>query len=58
MWTDPDRLTIEVDDGDVKLYGQVDTQIQAELAAKLAGRVPGVVSVASGLSWNEDGNAR
>jgi len=51
-------LSIAVEDGDVSLRGQVDTESEAELAALFVGRVPGVVSVHSELTWSDDGGKR
>jgi CBS domain-containing protein len=55
LWIAPERVTVTVEDGEVTLLGQVETQAEAELLPQFAQRVPGVVSVLSRLTW-EVGN--
>lgn len=56
LWLDSADVAVGVDDGEVTLMGQVERRMDAELAVDLAGRVPGVVSVDSRLTWRrEDG---
>jgi CBS domain-containing protein len=45
LWISPERVAVEVHDGDVKIGGQVDTELDAELVRRLVERVPGVVTV-------------
>lgn len=54
LWIEDDRLEIVVDRGDVTLSGQVERRSDAELLARLAARVPGVISVRSTLGWEQD----
>ena len=51
LWLEPDGLLVEVEQGRVRLTGQVESQTDADLIAILTKRVPGVVSVDSRLSW-------
>ena len=46
-----EEIDVEVEDGGVTIGGRVDTKADAELIPSFAERVPGVVSVASTLSW-------
>ena len=54
LWISPERVEVEVDAGIVALAGQLDTRTRAELVEAFVGRVPGVVSVTSELSWELD----
>jgi len=58
LWIAPEDVTVAVENGVVELSGHVGTKTDAELAATLARRVPGVVSVASNVSWDADGDER
>jgi CBS domain-containing protein len=58
LWLDPDTVAIEVERGAVELTGMLQTRSQAMLVERLAGRMPGVVSVASALTWNVDDTRR
>ena len=51
LWISPEEIDVEVEDGEVTIGGRVDTKADAELIPSFAERVPGVVSVASTLSW-------
>jgi CBS domain-containing protein len=51
LWISPEDIDVEVEDGEVTIGGTVDTKADAELIPSFAERVPGVVSVASTLSW-------
>jgi CBS domain-containing protein len=55
LWIAPERVTVSVEDGEVTLLGEVETQTEAELLPQFVQRVPGVVSVLSKLTW-EAGN--
>jgi CBS domain-containing protein len=58
LWIDTDRLDVDVELGEVRLSGKVDTKADAEMIAEYAARVPGVVSVESDLSWSFDDRPR
>ena len=45
---------VEVNDGEVVLRGEVDTELEAELLEKRVPLVAGVVGVRSELSWAVD----
>jgi CBS domain-containing protein len=49
LWIAPDRVSVTVEDGEVTIRGQVDTQLDAELVRRLVEQLPGVVSVESQL---------
>jgi len=51
LWIAPEGLSISVENGDVKLAGEVETKNEAELVEAFASRVPGTVSVDSRLTW-------
>jgi CBS domain-containing protein len=51
---DPTEVEVEVADGDVTLRGRLERRIDADVLPKLVARVPGVVSVQSELSWEDD----
>ena len=58
MWIPAGDVSVTVDQGDVSMGGTVDRRSEAEIAARLAERVPGVVSVRSRLRWRDDDLAR
>jgi CBS domain-containing protein len=47
MWVEPGRVELDVRNGVVTLTGRLHTRTDAELLDRLAGRVPGVLSVES-----------
>jgi CBS domain-containing protein len=49
LWLDPDRFQVTVEDGEVRIAGEVDTPHDAELLRRWAALVPGVVSVTADL---------
>jgi CBS domain-containing protein len=51
LWIEPDTIGVDVEDGEVKLTGRVETKTDAELLPRMVQRVPGVVSVLSKVSW-------
>jgi CBS domain-containing protein len=53
MWLDSRALEVKVDAGEVTLSGSLDSHRDAELLPRLVGAVPGVVAVASHLTWRE-----
>ena len=54
LWIAPERIEIEVEQGEVVLRGEVDTEVEAELLEKRIPLVAGVVGVRSELSWAVD----
>ena len=54
LWIAPEQVNVTVERGAVELTGHVGSKSDAELAESLVRRVPGVVSVESGLSWDFD----
>ena len=55
MWLDdPDEIRVSIAEGEVRLDGVVDRRTEAEVAEALVGRVTGVVTVDSHLTWRED----
>ena len=53
MLPNPGAIDVGVEDGAVTLSGSVERQYEAEVAAEASARIPGVVSVASTLTWGE-----
>jgi CBS domain-containing protein len=58
LWIEPETLTVVVEDGEVRLSGEVETKADAELIPSFVQRVPGVVSVLSKLRWPEENGHR
>jgi CBS domain-containing protein len=54
LWIEPDTIIVQVEDGEVRLSGEVETKSDAELIPTFVQRVPGVVSVLSKLRWREE----
>ena len=54
LWIAPERIEIEVEQGEVVLRGEVDTEAEAGLLEKRIPLVAGVVGVRSELSWAVD----
>lgn len=54
LWIDPDRVTVESNDGNVVLEGTLEYRSDAHLLAELTRRVDGVASVSDRLSWESD----
>jgi CBS domain-containing protein len=54
LWIDPTPLGIRVEGGAVTLTGEVERKVDADLLARHAAAVPGVVSVRSELKWRLD----
>lgn len=54
LWVSPGSVDVEVAAGAVTLHGQVEGRSDAQLIERLVGRVPGVVSVTSELTWRVD----
>ena len=53
LWIEPDTIQVEVEGGEVRLSGEVETKGDAELIPTFVQRVPGVVAVLSKLRWRE-----
>jgi len=49
LWLTPDAIVVDVRDGEVELAGELDTQADADVLAKLVAQVPGVVAVRSAV---------
>jgi CBS domain-containing protein len=58
LWLEPSAVEVAVEEGEVTLRGRIDNRSDAELLAKLAGRVAGVVAVESQLTWRVDDTGR
>ena len=54
LWIPSEGVEIDVENGEVAFEGLVETRSDAQLIERLAGRVPGVVSVRSSLTWRFD----
>ena len=54
LWIAPERIEVDVKQGEVVLRGEVDTEIEAGLLEKRIPLVAGVVGVRSELSWAVD----
>jgi CBS domain-containing protein len=54
LWSDQLSVDIEVKGGEVVLSGAVERRSLAETLPPMTGRIPGVVSVDSQLSWQDD----
>ena len=54
LWIAPERIEVEVEQGEVVLRGEADTEVEAELLLKRIPLVAGVVGVRSELSWAVD----
>ena len=51
FWVGPSSVVLDVEQGNVVLEGRVDTEDLAEAIVDYVGRIPGVVSVESKLTW-------
>jgi CBS domain-containing protein len=58
LWIDPESLDVSVEDGVVRIDGEVETKTIAEIVRACVRRVPGVVDVESDLTWRIDDLAR
>jgi CBS domain-containing protein len=54
LWIDPRRVVVSSEDGNVVLSGRLETSSDVNLLVELAGRLDGVVSVVSRLSFEVD----
>jgi CBS domain-containing protein len=57
LWITPGNVNVVVSEGVVTLTGEVENRPTAEMLPDLVRRVPGVVAVRSGVTW-EDENGR
>lgn len=53
-WIPASQITLDVDQGEVTLGGEVDLRGTAEMLADAVARVPGVLSVRSDLHWRAE----
>jgi CBS domain-containing protein len=58
LWAEPGQVDVEVRRGTVTLSGALDRRSDVELLERLVRRVPGVVAVASSVSWRVDDRTR
>jgi CBS domain-containing protein len=58
VWVDPGQVSVEVEEGEVRLRGEVEGRSDAQLIARLVARVAGVVGVTSELTWRVDDTSR
>ena len=58
FWIATHDVDVAVEDGDVRLYGTVDTRTLAELLPRFVQAVPGVDSVDAELAWRVDDRTR
>ena len=56
LWIAPERIEVEVEQGEVVLRGEAETEVEAELLLKRIPLVAGVVGVRSELSWAVEGS--
>ncbi|GAA3203168.1 CBS domain-containing protein [Nonomuraea roseoviolacea] len=54
LWTDTSGVTVEVRRGVVTLSGWMERRTEAAIAARMTGRVHGVVDVVDRLTWKHD----
>ena len=58
MWIEGGKIEVDVQRGRAALTGTLATRSDAELLARLVGRVPGVVAVESAVTWAVDDTTR
>jgi CBS domain-containing protein len=56
LWIAPERVKVEVTDGEVRITGRVETKAEAEIVPEFVRRVAGVVAVSSNLTWEDEGS--
>lgn len=54
MWIDPESIAVEVDDGVVRMHGQVDRRSDVEILSRLTLGVEGVIGVESSVTFAFD----
>ncbi|MFG2006813.1 CBS domain-containing protein [Spirillospora sp. NPDC048911] len=57
LWQDPDKVDVEVDDGEVTLRGRVEQSSLVPIAEKLTAAIDGVVDVRNELAFERDDSA-
>ena len=55
LWIAPERIKVSVAEGEVRITGHVESKAEADLVPEFVRKVPGVVSVSSSLTWEDDG---
>lgn len=58
LWLEPGSVTVEVEDGAVRIEGEVASEADAELLPVFVSRVPGVISVRSNVRSNREAVTR
>ena len=58
LWLEPESVTITVERGAVMLTGDVERRTDTRRLGRLAGRVPGIVSVQNDVTWRTDDTGR
>ena len=58
LWIEDGRIDVQVARGAVTLSGSLDRRSDVELLERLAGRIPGVIAVASSVVWRVDDRTR
>jgi predicted transcriptional regulator len=51
LWLSPGVIDVDVRDGEVELAGELDTEAEVQVLEKLVGKVPGVVTVRSAVTF-------
>jgi CBS domain-containing protein len=54
MWLDPETIEVEVDDGVVRMHGEVDRRSVVEILSRLTLAVEGVIGVESSVTFRFD----
>ncbi|MGC5015743.1 CBS domain-containing protein [Streptosporangium sp. DT93] len=54
LWVDTEQVHVQVDHGVVTLTGTMERHSEADLAARMTGRINGVVDVVNEVRWKED----
>lgn len=54
LWIAPERIRVSVAGGEVSIAGHVESKAEADLLPEFVRKVPGVVSVSSSLTWDDD----
>jgi CBS-domain-containing membrane protein len=55
LWMSADAVSVAVKNGEVRLRGTTETEVEADTMIRLVRRVPGVVAVDADLAWRPDG---
>ena len=54
LWLDPGQFDVAVSNGNARISGQVERRSEAEMIERIAAMVPGIVGVATNLTWKLD----